>query len=237
MAKRRRSALVLVLLALPVLAAKFWETKKFTEWSEKECNELLTKSPWAFKQGFGQFAPAIGQATGTFGERESQVFFHFRLMSAKPVRMALARLQTMKQPSSPAIEQQVQKFVNADPGNEIVIQIDCSADPPSDSGLYDITQYLRSATLATFNTTVFLAAPGKDQIAPTSYIPPGPRNPQGLLVFPRFDASGKPNFTGDDKSISLRGSLRITTKGTAKAFDIFIKMNPKDMQFDGAFAL
>jgi len=236
MRNRKRAFAILVLFALPLIAAKFWETKKFTEWSEKECNELLTKSPWAFKQGFGQFVPAIGQATGTFGERESQVFFHFRLMSAKPVRMALARLQTMKQPSSPAIEQQVQKYVNADPGNEIVIQIECSADPPSDSGLYDITQFLRSATLATFNTTLFLSAPGKDRVAPVSYIPPGPRNPQGLLVYPRFDASENPHFTGDEKSISLQGALRIPTKGTTKTFDLFVRMNPKDMKFDGSFA-
>ena len=235
MRNRRRAFAILVLFAVPLLAAKFWETKKFAEWSEKECNELLKKSPWALSQGFGQFAP-IGQMAGTYGERESQVFFHFRLMSAKPVRMALARLQTMKQPASAALQQQVEKYVNADPGNEIVIQIDCSTQPPSDSALYDISQFLRSATLATFNTTLFLVAPDKDQVAPVSYIPPGPRNPQGLLVFPRFDASGKPHFTGDEKSITLRGPLRIQTKGTARTFDIFVTMKPKDMKFEDSFA-
>ncbi len=236
MRNRRRAFAVLILLALPLVAAKFWETKKFTEWSEKECNELLNKSPWAFSQGFGQFSP-IGQMAGTYGERESQVFFQFRLMSAKPLRMALARLQTMNQPASPAVQQQIEKYVNADPGNEIVISISCSTQPPSDSALYDINQFLRSATLATFNTTLFLAAPDKDQIAPVSYIPPSPRSPQSLLVFPRFDASGKPHFTGEEKSITLRGTLRIQTRGTPTPFDIFVTMKPKDMKFEDRLAL
>lgn len=235
MKRRRRLQLALVFLALPLLAAKFWEMKKFNEWSEKECNQLLTKSPWAYSQGFGQFA-AIGQMGGTYGERESQVFFHFRWMSAKPIRMALARLQTMNQPASAEVQQQVDRFVNADPGNEIVVQISCSSQPPSDSTLYDVTQFLRTATIRDFNNAFFLSAPDRDQIAPVSYIAPGPRNPQALLIFPRLAASGRPNFTGDEKSIALRGSLKIPTKGTVKDFDLFVKMNPKEMRFDNAFA-
>ena len=44
-----RSILILCFLAvLPLLAADFWEKKAYTSWSEKECNKLLKKSPWAF---------------------------------------------------------------------------------------------------------------------------------------------------------------------------------------------
>lgn len=39
--------LVLALFALPLLAADFWETKKYTEWSDKEVKKILTDSPWA----------------------------------------------------------------------------------------------------------------------------------------------------------------------------------------------
>jgi len=40
--------IVLILLAsLAAGAAEFWEKKKYTEWSDKECRKLLTASPWA----------------------------------------------------------------------------------------------------------------------------------------------------------------------------------------------
>jgi len=40
--------LVLALFAaLPLLAADFWETKKYTEWSDKEVKKMLSDSPWA----------------------------------------------------------------------------------------------------------------------------------------------------------------------------------------------
>ena len=39
--------LVLLACALPLLAADFWQTKKYTEWTDKEMKKLLSDSPWA----------------------------------------------------------------------------------------------------------------------------------------------------------------------------------------------
>ncbi len=46
----RTSKLILAvgsLLAVALWADDFWEKKKFTEWTEKEVNKMLTNSPWA----------------------------------------------------------------------------------------------------------------------------------------------------------------------------------------------
>jgi hypothetical protein len=40
------------------------------------------------------------------------------------------------------------------------------------------------------------------------YEPPTEKNAFGLFVFPRFDPSGKPYFTGNEKSITLRSDLK-----------------------------
>jgi len=37
-----------LLISVPLFAAKFWEKKEFTSWTEQECTELLKKSPWAY---------------------------------------------------------------------------------------------------------------------------------------------------------------------------------------------
>jgi hypothetical protein len=256
MRKKQTTLLLTVLLALPLMAAKFWESKDFKKWSEKECMELLTKSPWCFSNSFGQLdrigmnAPqanipestrgaqgAEAASRPTFGERESTITFDFRLMSAKPVRAALARLQMIKNPGVPGIEERIDKYVNADPGNEIVFQITFSVKPKSDSSVYDILEYLRRAALADFHGTTYLVSDHSGNVPLITYIPPSERNPNPAFVFSRVDAGGKPYFTGDEKSISLRSELKINTKGRLRTFDVFFQMKPKEMRFQDRFEM
>jgi len=51
-----------------VVRSQVLETKDFTTWSEKECNEIITKSPWAYSNSFGE-VPPIGQQTAGIEER------------------------------------------------------------------------------------------------------------------------------------------------------------------------
>ncbi|RPJ56784.1 MAG: hypothetical protein EHM23_22570 [Acidobacteria bacterium] len=250
--KRHLRIFAIALLALPLIGAKFWESKNYKEWSEKECLDLLAKSPWCFTNSFGQLdrigmssanipgSTQSGQAGETasgptWGERESIITFDFRLMSAKPVRAALARLQMIKNPDVPGIEERIDQYVNSDPGNEIVFQVIFSVKPKGDSSAHDILEFLRRAALADFHGTTYLAS---DRSVPlTAYIPPSERNPNPAFVFSRVDPEGKPYFTGQEKSISLRSALKINTKGKLRQFDIFFQMKPKDMKFQERFEM
>ena len=41
-----------MLLALtPLMAADFWEEKKFTEWNDRQVRRILEDSPWAHQIG------------------------------------------------------------------------------------------------------------------------------------------------------------------------------------------
>ena len=44
-----RSIAITSLSAAALWAADFWESKSYTEWSEKEVGKLLTNSPWSQK--------------------------------------------------------------------------------------------------------------------------------------------------------------------------------------------
>jgi hypothetical protein len=251
-------SLLAVLTVVPLLAAKFWESKDYTSWTEQECRELLTKSPWAFSNGFGQTSdigsivqqpeqPEIpeggmtarrGSPPVTFGEREFGCFFEFRLVSAKPVRMALGQLQALQRPNNPNVQEQVKQYVNAGPGNQILVQISYRTNPPSDSSLFDINSFFTHATLADFHgTTYLISSDRKDNIPISAYFNPGEKRSNPVFVFPRVDENGNPYFTGKEKSIALRSELNITVKGKAQKYHIFFKMSPKQMRFQNEFAL
>jgi hypothetical protein len=242
MKPHKLTPILILLIVTPLFAAKFWETKEFTSWTDKECNEILTKSPWAYSNSFGD-VPAIGSQTAgidsrsqgvgeaNWGEAESTQVFEFRLLAAKPIRMALARRQMLQAPNAPSLLEQVMKYVDAQPGKEIVIQISYRTVPTGSSAVHDIHRYFLGATLADFRASTSLAADKVGIIPIAAYLPPGTSRSLPAFVFPRFKDSGEPNFTADTKQVTFR-SVFVPIVGSNKMkYDIFVKMNPKQMIF------
>ncbi len=248
---RRHSVLILALLiAAPLFAAKFWDEKEFTDWSQKECRELLTKSPWAYSNSFGEGAgPLLSsdtsipdgrmgapnpQRTDSFAG-EMKVIFEFRLLTAKPIRMAMARMQLLQRPNDPSALAQAMSYVNAPPGNQIAFQITYRTNPPGSSAVHDIHTYFLGATLAEFRTDAYLSSDRAGQIPIEEYLSPGPNRSSPAFAFPRFNAEGQPLFGPGDKSISLRARLQPTLGGKKKKYDIYIRMSPKQMKLKEEF--
>ncbi len=250
-----KSCLLVLLVAVPLFAAKFWDTKEFTAWSDQECKELLSKSPWAYSNAFGDLPPMMpaqssapnfpdsgggvqrGSTQPSFGESSNTIMFEFRLLAARPIRMALGRLQLLQKPDDAAVREQVLANVNAPPVKDIVIQISYRTIPPGSASVHDIHSYFIHATLATFNTTTYLDGGKRGNIAITNFLAPGESRSFPVLVFPRLDASGEPIFTGNEKSITLRSEFTPEIRGKKQKYSIFVKMNPKDMRFKDEFAM
>ena len=254
--KVRTLAILIVVSAVPVLAEKFWESKDFTAWTEKECMEILRKSPWAFSNTFGRkqsvmltaqtgveildpSTPRGQAATGsqpTWGEAERNEVIEFQILSAKPVRMALARLQMIRRPDDAALKEQAAKFVNQQFEKQVVIQISYRSTPPGSQAVSDIHTFFLNATLSDFRTDTRLITDKNRHVPIEEYWRPGPNRSNAAFVFPRFDDRGEPNFTGNDKSITLRSKFAPKIRDKAQPFDIFVKMNPKEMHFRKEFA-
>ncbi len=245
-----------LLISIPLFAAaKFWEKKEFTSWNEQECQEMLKKSPWVFTIGFGNVGAAVldptattqtedtaGRASkagpgyagsATFGERESTQFFDFRLLSARPIKAAILQQQTLR---NPAIKEQVKQIVNAKPGDQIIIQFEYRTEPPGSSALTDIHSYFLHATLADFRTNTYLSSDKVDQLPVKDFLSPNDKRPKPAFVFPRFNDQGEPYFTGKENSLSFRSTFTPDIRGKRQKYDIFIKMNPKEMWFQKDFA-
>src|SRR6266404_209668 len=96
-----------VLIALPVSLSAQWNKKPYTEWSEKDARKLLENSPWAQTQVFsdtssefktGPARGALGAGDNSSGDYSSHSLnIRMRLLSAKPVRQAFARIVALMQ--------------------------------------------------------------------------------------------------------------------------------------------
>lgn len=247
------TAIALFFLGGILLAADSWEKADYTAWSQKDCEQVLTKSPWAFqyvRTNFYRPATNISAGPGTVtegesnarlepqsGERESRIIFQFVLVSAKPIRMARARLLLLQSPNMTA---QAEQFVSQPVGKEIPLQVQYASRPPGLSAIHDIQNYFRRATINDFQANTFLtSSDSKEPIHISRYEPPTEKNPFGLFVFPRFDPSGKPYFTGKEKSITLRSDLKIpiAQRLGLESYSIFIKMEPKKMVMHNEFSM
>jgi len=229
-----RSGLILgFLVVIPLLAADFWEKKEYTEWSEKECNKLLKKSPWAFSNSFRTTANLGSTDTG---QRETGEIIEFRLLTAKPVRMAFGRLQLLSRPNDPALLEQITSYVNSPVGDEILVQISYRGLLGTSPQVQNLAAFFRSATLALFANNTALAASDNIHVPISNYLPLSSERSNPIFVFPRLADDGKPHFTGKEKSISLRSEFEPDALGS-REYRIYVKMKPKDMIFQGEFEM
>ncbi len=246
--KSLRVAFLFVLLSsVPLFAAKFWQSKDFTSWTEKECMELLRKSPWAQSNGFGSVpaigampadvpAPTVGAPTQPrFGEQQSTIMFEFRALTAKPIKLALARLQMIQRPGDAALKELANRMGKEPPGDEIIVQISYRTIPPGSSVIHDINSYFLHSTGVEFRHSTSLASEGSGIVPLAKYLPPNAGQINPLFVFPRLNEKGAPNFTGNEKSIALQSEFTPELSGVQQRYSIFIRFNPKDMKFQNEF--
>lgn len=243
----------MILAAVPLLAADFWEEKDYTTWSEKECMKLLRKSPWAFYESFRTTENLGSTETGV---RETTEIIEFRLLTAKPIRMAFARLQLLQKPNDETLKEQVRRYVEEPPGDEILVQVSCRTIPAG--GFWShLHAFFARAVLSTFVDTTNLISADGQHIPMIRYLPWTDERPNAVFVFPRLAEDEEPYFTGKEESIVLRSEFDMddpdgpratvigggnltraeTMIGARKNYKIYVKMQPKDMVFQGEFAL
>ena len=218
---------------ISLLAAEFWEKKEFTEWSENDCSKLLRKSPWSFSNSFRNTANLGSTDTGV---RETGEIIEFRLLTAKPIRMAFGRLQLLGSPNDEALQKQIMDYVNSPPGDEILVQISYRNLLGTSPYIQNLASFFARANLATFVNDTALASSNDVHVPISNYLPVTGERPNPVFVFPRFAEDGTPHFTGKEKSISLRSEFE-TGQVASKRYKIYIKMKPKDMVYQGKFEL
>jgi hypothetical protein len=232
------------LLILFTVSAAAQKTKPWTEWSLKDADKVLNDSGWGQTQTEGNTSSqpsstsAITQTTA--GRREDQstsaaarvesgekkdtataVHYRVRLLSAKPIRAAFARMSEL-QGAPAAMVAQLRTFIDRDFGDYIVVTITMDGDDRKRLGAAQAE--ISSADPEALKTTTYLERKDGKRVSLMEF-----RAPTDVLgakfVFPRM-LDGKPFIEADS------GEVRFATEA-GKALKISKRFKVSEMMYDG----
>ena len=209
-------AALIIASSIAILAA---QNKPWSEWSKKDVEKTLNDSPWAQTQTETDtsemtYSPTISQTTNArkedtriadasrveSGAKNSamSVKYRIRLLSAKPIREAFARMVLSSQQSpAPDLAQQLQGFVDRDFGEYIVVAVTIEASDQRYGN--PIAQAFNSATADILKNTTYLERKDGKRLFLMDYRPPANDGMGAKFVFAR-SVDGK-SFIGEGDNV------------------------------------
>ena len=204
--------LLSAMLAAAPAGAQFWAKKDPAKWSKSECQELLHHSPWAneYRVARAVIEGIAGTATGgdPSVEGRSQPFVNYSavFLSAKPVRLAMIRLQQLDpkyEKLSPEdrqkFDENAAKFIDADFSNQVVVQMTYET---INAYNLPIARYWQTQSQEELRK-VFVLVTAAGRIEPVQVIfQPGQNRGEFQLIYPR-KIDGKEVLNADFKQAGL----------------------------------
>jgi len=202
---------IAIALSYALFAQEPWAKKDWTQWTKKECKQILEESPWATVHGDGGAqANHLGAAdsSGTRADARIQTTYNIQLRSALPVRQALVRqmliqnkFDTSEDPQKRELLRETSSFLNRRYDDVIVVHVIYGSN---------IEQYVNEMMvywqthfpLGTVPQDAFLNTPSFKKIPPIKFISPKGGAPEFELIFPRT-FNGNPVIGPNDKLISV----------------------------------
>jgi hypothetical protein len=225
--------------------ADFWENKPYETWSQKECNKLLTDSPWV--EDFTKVAEGIQLSAGASDDgQQFSIKYQFQFRSALPVRQAIVRqmqlaqkYDTLAPEQKQQFDQSAKAFLSADFSDAVVIYVTYQSN--SQSKTMELHKHWQTQTMDLLKNNVFLRNPRGEQMALAKFIAPQGAERSFQFIFPR-QKDGKPFITPEDKSLQLEFSYPVVVKPGGSESDPndklgdgrgFLEFKPKKMLFKG----
>lgn len=206
-------AFILFTTLATTMAQKY--DKKWTEWSKREALDILEKSPWAQTQNETDASEQMYSPTSAAGvngarttsnddtratqgatNQATNVKYHVRFFSARPIREALIRIMELGQkPSAEAITG-MHNFAEVKSENSIIVTV--AIEYTDQRSGNPVMQALNSAVTATLKNDCYLQRADGKQLFLEDYKPPGKDGFGARFIFlrmpdekPFIDASSK----------------------------------------------
>ncbi len=200
---KKLATVVLLLCALVFVASAQKKMKPWTEWSEKDVNKILNDSPWGqtqtetntsemfyspANQGRGSDRPFDNPPGSTSSDRSNQgalnqstsINYRIRLLTAKPIRQALARRQEKQ---NPQLAERLKAFAEQTTDQFIVVAVDYDSSDRRFSG--PAMQLFNSAVTGTIKNDTYLEVKDGKRVFLQEYIKPTNDGMGAKFVFPR----------------------------------------------------
>lgn len=203
-----------------LMAAEWWEKKPYSQWSAKEVQRMLDNSPWGKVHAVTIMNPTFTgtrdfRTTGSGDlEREKQNLFHLHFLTAKPIRMALARRQMLGNKAQ-ADTAELERFVAQSSDKYLILALTLSSIPKGISSESGYLSALLKLSTPELTTNTFLATKTGKRVYLVRYDPPGRDGLGAKYYFPRFMEDGRPFVTVDDGEVRFETYLTLVESGTA----------------------
>jgi hypothetical protein len=177
----------------------------FNRWSMDKAVQILNESPWARQETFTRVISGVG--SGISGEKEIYNTFYIRLLSARPVREAYARVQQINHGYDKMSPEQKRRFedaqlpnLNMDISRWIVVSVSFRSNDPNEES--SLRRFFQSETVKTLKNKAYLSTPAYPQLEISEYFPPREESVGAKFVFPR-EVDGVPVINKNSENITL----------------------------------
>jgi hypothetical protein len=223
---KKLAVLLLLTVCLTAAGSIFGQKqlKPWKEWSKKDAEKVLSKSPWAQQQVDQDFVeptpltrPRDPSIDATLKQNEGMTS-SIRFFSARPVRQAFVRIiQLQKKDLTPEMMTRLNTFAETPSENLIVIAV--AVENPDANLLGKAMQIYRNATTTKLKNTTYLERSDGKRLFIEEYTPPGGDGFGARFIFPRT-LDGKPFLSPEhttvrfvselDSSIKLRMDYKVS---------------------------
>lgn len=227
---RVKTKIVMILLWTASLAAIAASQEKVAKLSLAEVIEVLNSSAWAKQETFTRVVSGVG--SGESGEKEIFNTFYVRIISAKPIREALARLQQIQygyDELSSEIKSRFDDYVSTELlsgfGDWIVVSVSFRSNAPQEES--NVRRFFQKETAETLKNKAFLSTEQFSQVPIQTYFSPRDEGIGAKFVFPR-QVDGVPILSARSKSIAFE-LLDVPTASPR----LRVRFSVKDMIING----
>jgi hypothetical protein len=216
---------------------EFWEKKEFKQWSLKECDKILTDSPWARLLPLSGVGIMDNNRTSSDGQQPF-VNYQVQFRSASPIRQAMVRKQmiqakydTLPKEQQQQLDKQSETFINSFPEDSVVVYVEYSTN--DNVRVQELRRYWQSKTTELLKTTVFLSGSKGDKVPLSRFAAAQGADLNFTFIFPR-EVNGKPVIGPQDKSVKLEFAYPVINGlGNGQAF---MEFKTEKMIFNGNIA-
>lgn len=209
-----------LVLAHPVMVSGQWDKKPYAGWSEKEAMKLLNDSPWGQTHTFTDMSRSFSTGPGSNPTARTtpsadasvrNVHIRVRILSARPVREAFARMIELNQKSKipEQFAAQLKGFVARGFNDYVVVTLDCDSGESKEE-LQQVQALLNNRTTADLKNNTYLQS-GIQKVFLEDYQTPQSDGLGARLAFPRL-VNGKPWLTTENEEIHFHSELSSTYK-------------------------
>ena len=224
---------ILLTVSLTAFGADFWEKKEYKKWSLKECQKMLTDSPWAKDLTLQQLRFSSDKASDD--GRQFYIKYQVQFATALPIRQAQVRQSMIAQnyddfddELKKQADQNAEAFLAKQFPDAIVVFV--MYETNSQNRSRDLDRHWEAQTAELLKNDVFLRNSRGDRVDIAGF-----QALQGesafQFIFPRQTADGEDLVKPDDKNLMLEFTPpSIGGLGGGRGY---LEFKPEKMVLDG----